>query len=218
MKVAAIVPAYNEEQRISRVLEVLCELSDIDEVIVVDDGSEDNTSEVALSHGVKVIKNEENLGKGGAMQAGIDGSDADILLFIDADLVGLKDGHITDLLEPVKSGRAEMSVGVFTGGRLRTDISQRMFPFISGQRAVKRSFIESMNGLSMARYGVELAITKHAKKMGIVTAQVLMDDVTQVMKEEKLGVYRGVWSRLNMYKDMALFYVSHNLLKLRGRS
>lgn len=84
MKVAAIVPALNEEKNIGRVLKVLIESKDLNEVIVVDDGSTDNTSGISREMGAKVIRLEKigGSGKANAMKEGIKNTDADIIVFL----------------------------------------------------------------------------------------------------------------------------------------
>ena len=67
MKISAIIPAFNEEPRIGNVLDVVKEMELIEEIIVVDDGSTDNTYKVAIKKGVKVIRLDSNKGKGAAI-------------------------------------------------------------------------------------------------------------------------------------------------------
>lgn len=212
-KVAVIVPAYNEEDRIAEVLKVLVTAEMIGEIIVVDDGSTDRTSASAEKFSVNVVRLAQNKGKGGAMIEGARATDAEVVAFIDADLVGLKEHHVNDLIRPVLDGEADMTVGMFSSGRLRTDLSQKMFPSISGQRAVKRSVFDKMENLENTKYGIELAITQQAKRLGLKTVEVLMAEITHVMKEEKLGYTKGVLARLRMYKDMLDFYLEGNKTK-----
>lgn len=202
MKIAAIVPAYNEGARIGRVLEVLQRVSEIDEVIVVSDGSEDNTVEVALQYKVTVIALPCNVGKGGAMKIGSDYADADILLFLDADLVGLQERHLKALLAPVLTDEADMTVGIFGNGRKVTDFAQKVAPFLSGQRAVKKQVFNGIDQLDATRYGVEVALTRYAENSGIRVREVILPDLTHVMKEEKLGLIRGFCARLKMYWEI----------------
>ncbi|MBW6464634.1 MAG: glycosyltransferase family 2 protein, partial [Firmicutes bacterium] len=139
MKVAAIIPAYNEEKTIGDVLSKLVKNELVNEIIVVSDGSEDKTVEkAALFPQVRVIDLLENRGKGGAVKAGLDRCDGEVILVLDADLIGLTQAHVNSLLEPVLNGEALMSVGIFEKGRVATDFAQKMAPFLSGQRALKR--------------------------------------------------------------------------------
>jgi glycosyltransferase involved in cell wall biosynthesis len=85
MESIAIIPAYNEEKTIGHVLAVLKNTSLINKIIVVSDGSTDNTVQVAKSYEVEVIELCENRGKGGALKAGLDNNKADVVLFLDAD-------------------------------------------------------------------------------------------------------------------------------------
>lgn len=213
MRVAAIVPAYNEEGRIAAVLQTLTSSPAIDEVIVVDDGSSDRTSDVARKvPGVRVVTLPQNRGKGGAMREGATRTDADVLLFFDADLVGLTPRHVEDLLEPVCSGRATMAMGIFKGGRLWTDMAQFFAPAITGQRAIRRETFLEIPNLESVGYGIELAINDYVHCQGLVRRDVILRGVTHPMKEEKLGWARGAASRVRMYRQMLKFRLS-----LRGR-
>ena len=85
-KVIAVVPAYNEEQHIKDVITKL--LRHVDEVIMVDDGSKDKTSEIASKLGIKPIRHEKNMGKGAALRTGIKEAlehSPDIIVLLDAD-------------------------------------------------------------------------------------------------------------------------------------
>lgn len=202
MSIASIVPAYNEEKYIDNVLSILKKVSDIDNIIVVSDGSTDSTAEIARSYGVKVLELKNNLGKGGAMKAGIDSCSDDIILFLDADLIGLTPGHIYSLLEPVTSGIADMSIGVFAKGRLSTDLAQKIIPYLSGQRAVKRDILIGMPNIETTGFGVETTISLYAKERDIRVITVELRDLTHKMKEEKLGIFKGFAARMRMYYDI----------------
>jgi len=71
-KIAIIIPAYNEEKNIGSVLKnIPINISNKLEVIVVDDGSNDNTAEIARNYNAKVIKHEKNQGNGAATRTGL---------------------------------------------------------------------------------------------------------------------------------------------------
>lgn len=205
LKISAIVPAYNEEERINKVLGAIKEAIIIDEIIVVDDGSTDKTSLQAEKHGVKIVKLANNQGKGAALQKGIKevSQECDILIFIDADLIGLTPQHVHDLVDPlIKNPELAMTIGKFTGGRIRTDLAQFLIPNISGQRAIRKKIIDKVPDFSPEGFGAEVSITNYIKAQGAKYKEVLLYNVTHVMKEEKLGIAKGLVARVKMYNEM----------------
>ncbi|KUO52285.1 MAG: glycosyl transferase family 2 [Desulfitibacter sp. BRH_c19] len=210
MKVTAVIPAYNEETNIGNVLKVLVGINLLDEIIVVDDGSSDGTAEIAKSYGIEVIKLRENLGKGGAMMVGAKAATHPILLFLDADLIGLKVEHISNLIQPVIEDGYMMTVGIFEHGRIATDLAQFLAPFLSGQRVVQKELFSKVSNLDATRFGVEVALTKYAKDNHFPVKEVILKDMTHVMKEEKLGLVKGFVARMKMYWEIAK-YVSSNI-------
>lgn len=204
MKIAAIVPAYNEAGRIGRVVATVERVSEIAEIIVVSDGSTDGTAAEAAQAGtrVKVVELAANQGKGAALWAGVCATDADILVFLDADLLGLRPEHVRALIRPVVKGESEMSMAVFAGGRLATDLAQKIAPFLSGQRALRRDLLDRIPSLAVSRFGVEIALTQFVHDEGIPVRRVPWRDVTHVMKEEKLGWAKGFRARLKMYWEI----------------
>ena len=210
MKVTVVIPAYNEENNIGNVLKILVGINILDEIIVVDDGSIDSTAEIADSYEIRVIRLEENLGKGGAMMKGAQLASHPNILFLDADLVGLKEEHIIKLIQPVIKEDYAMAVGVFEHGRIATDLAQFLAPFLSGQRIVRKELFAQMSNLDATRFGVEVALTKYAKDNNLPVKEVVLKDLTHVMKEEKLGLIRGFVARMKMYWEIAKF-VSTNI-------
>lgn len=203
MRVAAVVPAYNEATRIAAVISAIRDSHVADELIVVSDGSTDDTYQVASAEpGVRALQLSRNLGKGGAMLVGASEATAELVAFFDADLIGLTPGHVRSLVAPVLDGTSDMCIGIFRGGWWLTDWSQRLAPHISGQRVVTREFFLSVPGLSTARYGVEMAIGRHARRKGLRVSTVVLHGVTHAIKEEKLGFWRGLASRGRMYRDI----------------
>lgn len=210
MKCVAIIPAFNEAPRISRVLEVVTGVPELAEVIVVDDGSSDGTGEVAARcPGVRVVGLPSNQGKGAAMCAGFAATDADVALFLDADLLGLEARHVTRMLAPVTAGEADMAIGIFRGGRMRTDLAQVLVPYISGQRAVRREVFATLPDPWQVRSGIEVLLTHHARVGRYRVKHVVIDGVTHTMKEEKLGLVRGTAARMRMYYEIARVLCNH---------
>jgi glycosyltransferase involved in cell wall biosynthesis len=85
MKISIIIPAYNEENSIAQTIMDLKKLLSEGEIIVVDDGSTDNTRQKALDSGTTVISHQFNRGYGASLKTGINNSKYEIIGFIDAD-------------------------------------------------------------------------------------------------------------------------------------
>lgn len=213
MKTAAIIPAFNEEERISEVLKAVRAQGLIEDIIVVDDGSSDRTSEVAARvPGVRVIELPENRGKAAALVEGVRSSDADLLVFLDADLVGIKSSHVAELVKPlIDNSNVAMTVGRFVSGRRSTNLSQKLAPTLSGQRAVRRDAVRDFTELSDCGYAFETILTDQVKDSGREIVEVLLPNVTHVMKEEKLGFAAGFTQRLVMYKEIFYYLVKRKL-------
>ncbi len=203
MLVSAIIPAYNEENTIANVILPLTKTREIDEILVVSDGSTDDTAKIARNLGVTVIESQVNIGKGGAMMLGLKEAHGEIILFLDADLIGLNENHIQQLLTPILKGSTEMVIGIFEHGRLATDLAQLVAPFLSGQRVVRKSLLERVDNLKMARFGVELELTKYVAEHSINFTEVVLKELSHVMKEEKLGLIKGFQARMKMYWEIA---------------
>ncbi|WP_057978248.1 glycosyltransferase [Caloramator mitchellensis] len=202
MKAVCIIPAYNEEKTIADVIDVVKSVDIINKVIVVSDGSTDNTATIARNHGAIVYELKENKGKGAAVKIGVDNADSELILLLDADLIGLTKEHVVDLLNPVLRDEADMTIGIFAKGRFATDLAQFVAPHLSGQRAVKKEIITKINNIDITRYGIEVALTKSVEREGYRVVNVELKDLTHIMKEEKLGFRKGFAARMKMYWDI----------------
>lgn len=206
MRVAAVIPAYNEELTIGDVVATLRRVDLIDEIVVVSDGSHDSTADVARQAGARVIEHRENMGKAGAMKTGFEATTGECILFLDADLIGLSPGHVRSLLTPVLRAEADMSVGIFDDGRVATDLAQLVAPYLSGQRAVRRTIVQEMfegaPDADLCRFGIEVALTRHVKGKGYKVVEVSLEEMSHRMKEEKMGLVKGMAARMKMYYEI----------------
>lgn len=114
-QVSVIVPAYNEEKNISKILNMLVEVSqDIPsmEIIVIDDGSTDGTVNQVekYSSSIKLVKHEKNAGKGAALVTGFAEASGDVVVVQDADLE-YSPYDIPQLVKPILSGEADVVFG-----------------------------------------------------------------------------------------------------------
>lgn len=201
-----VIPAFNEETTVAEVVRVASS-SHLGVVYVIDDGSTDNTADIATQVGATVIRLPHNLGKGGVLHHAATHLQEDVLILLDADLVGLTPEHVHALAEPVLAGEVDMTRGLFSGGRVQTTLAQYLAPQLSGQRAILRGKLAAVADLQSSRYGVEIAITKQAQRAKWRTRDIWLAGVSQVMKEEKRGFLRGFFIRLKMYGDIARAYL-----------
>jgi len=153
--VSVIVPCYNEMRTLGSVVEIACAWNRKGEVIVVNDGSTDESDRVLeqFTGKIKIISNSKNSGKGYAMAAGVKIAAFETLIFLDADTCGLTTGAIDALAGPVLVGKADMTLGMvrffrmpFTGPR----------GDVTGFRATKRSLLlPYITEMQSSGYGVE---------------------------------------------------------------
>ena len=184
-----LIPAYNEADRIRDTIVAVKDAPGIDDVVVVDDGSEDDTASAASECGARVIRLQSNCGKGAALNKALAEVDAEIYLLVDADL-GSSAAETLKLLEPVQSGQADMSILSITAppghkagfglvkGLARWGIKRfgggEMSAPISGQRAIRGEVIKDIGELEEG-YGVEVALTIDALRMGYKVVEVPLD-------------------------------------------
>lgn len=109
--VTIIIPAHNEEEGIADVINGIKQLKEGYEIIVVDDGSADNTYKLASETGIKVIRHPYNKGYGAALKTGIRNAEGDVVLFMDADGQH-KPSDIKKLMQHI--GEYDMVVGART--------------------------------------------------------------------------------------------------------
>lgn len=109
MRISVIIPALNEEDAIGPVIDEIPKSLDA-EVIVVDNGSQDDTPKVAAEHGARVVE-ERRRGYGWACLAGVaEASDPDVIVFLDGDHSDYPE-EMTDILQPIIEDRADMVIG-----------------------------------------------------------------------------------------------------------
>jgi len=154
------------------VLRVAAESGLFSEIILVDDGSSDGTSrafeqaqtDVAargepgrVPTDFRLVSHPRNMGKAVAMRDGLQLAAGEIVMFMDADLVGLKPEHLKAMLAPLTDeSDYRSSLGVFIGGRAATTMAQKIAPFISGQRACFRKDLADFKAWERVGFGVEM--------------------------------------------------------------
>lgn len=198
MKISCIICAYNEGERIINVVNTAKQSPLLDEIIVVNDGSTDNTKEILNQiSGIYLINLEKNSGKGDAMQAGLENAGGEIVLFLDADLKGLTADHIQTLLNPVINNETDMSLS------FRDNSGEPFFgiDIFSGERALRKELLNKIN-LKGTRYAAEAAINKFIVENGYSWKSVKCRGLEITLKEEKMGFLPGLLKHYKMYWDI----------------
>jgi glycosyltransferase involved in cell wall biosynthesis len=214
--IAAILPVFNEELNVSDVLEVLHASSILDEIILVDDGSSDKTCEIlnraaSRDQRIQIIHHDQNKGKGQAIFSGWAATSAPILLLLDADLKDLNPEHINALLLPVINHRADMTLGLFQGGHISTDLSHRLTPFLTGQRGLRAELLKNISHDAAAGYGFEIALTVTASQHNYRSRVVALKGVWHPSSEFRAerGFWGGLLWKLHMYGQIIrAWYIS----------
>mgnify|MGYP006284446267 CR=1 FL=1 len=202
--VSAIIPSFNEAPRISNVLKTLSESDILDEIIVVDDGSIDNTEQVVNKFPkVTYYRNDTNMGKAYSMDFGVKSSNGSIIFFCDADLKNFKPEHIEDIVRPIINNEHDMFIGV------RDNISQKLiksFAINSGERAMRREVWESLPVFYKSKFRIECGLNKFVEVHGRGYDYKVLP-YYQTFKESKYGFFIGTYRRWSMNFDVALAWL-----------
>ncbi|MCL6614163.1 MAG: glycosyltransferase, partial [Firmicutes bacterium] len=121
MRAVALIPAFNAAGSIEATIQGLRTIPEIGTILVVDDGSSDETARRAAEAGAEVIRHQRNLGKGAALNTGLAAlrnRGFEALALVDSDL-GASAAEFARLLAPVLEGRAEMTIARFPRARRR---------------------------------------------------------------------------------------------------
>lgn len=216
MRISVVMPAYNEEGIVGTILAQIKQVPEVDEVIVVDDGSADNTAAEVLTHvGVRLVQHPYNIGNGGAIKSGIRAATGDVILLMDCDGQH-PPSEIRNLLQHLNDH--DMVVGARSTGtesQWHRDIANRLFnayatyivgypvlDLTSGFRAIRatlaRSFLYLLpNGYSYpttltialfrAGYAVKYQPFASPKRVGTSKIRPLKDGLRFLLTLTRLG-------------------------------
>ncbi len=193
-KLSVVIAAYNEEPRIADVLKIVGHHPLIDEVIVVNDGSKDNTSEVVKKFNVKLIENSKNMGKTLSVKKGIKASKNDLIMLLDADLKGLTSDSIEKLARPVIDGQVDWSLSLRSNSFGIMKLAK--MDWVSGERVVPKELLA--DDLIWSRpdigYGLETLMNKSLLSKNKTFRSVYLPTVTIANKADKIGFIKG-WAQ-----------------------
>jgi glycosyltransferase involved in cell wall biosynthesis len=197
-----LIPAHDEAPRIGSVLAAVTGHPLIERVLVVDDGSRDGTAEVARASGAEVLVLPQNMGKTAALVQGIARVTTPGLVLIDADLVGLTAADVTRLVEPLRSGRAEVTVSL----RGNAPLAWRAIglDYLSGERAMPTALVGAHldRMLRLPRFGFEVWLNGVILSAGLRLAVVAWPGVASPAKSVKRGFVAGIRGDIAMLGDI----------------
>ena len=236
--VAAVIPAKDEAQRIAATVASIQDVAGVDLVVVVDDGSTDETASIAAAGGAVVVRHPKNRGKAAAMASGArrvaqedltEGREVGRpLLFVDADLESSA-ANLAPLVPPVILGAADLTIANLPvqqapgGGRGRVvRLAQRGIYGItgyravqplSGQRCISRAAFDTATPLARG-WGVEVGMTIDVLAAGFTVSEIQCDVQHRVTGSD----WRGTMHRATQMRDVALALAAREVTQLPARA
>jgi glycosyltransferase involved in cell wall biosynthesis len=203
VKLSCIICARNEAPRIGAVLSAATGHSLIDEVVVVDDASTDDTAEVVRRFSaVRLIRLEKNVGKSRALIEGFRASTGERIMLLDADLANISEHDISALAEPVLSGAADVSLSL----RKNAFAIHHWLglDFTSGERVIPRTLLSDVlhEVEKLPRFGIESYMNSLIIERRMRVAVVRWEEVTHMRKAEKHGFWKGTLADWGMTYDV----------------
>lgn len=216
MTVSAVIRAYNEGEHIGRLLVGLeRQTVKVDEIVVVDSGSSDDTVAIAAAHGARIVTiSKEEFTFGRSLNYGCEAAKGDLLLIVSAHVYPVYDTYVEHMIAPVASGGAAIAYGRQVGDH-RTKYSEsrvmmRWFPeesikdqghpFSNNANAIVRKDVWSQLRYNERLTGLEdLDLAKRALELGMRIDYVAEAPVVHVHEES--------WSTIrNRYRREAIAY------------
>lgn len=205
MSVSVLIPAFNESNRIVDTIRGMENIKEIDEIIVVNDGSTDDTADKAKKAGAKLVNIKNNSGKGKALKEGLKYVKNDVVAFIDAD-VGLTSREVIKLIEPVINGEADVTVARFPKVNVKSGFGfvKKLAKYgvklltgydfdstLSGQRVFKKEVLDKIKRF-YSGYGIEVGMTIDILNMGYKIKEIDVDMTHSVTLRDLKGfIHRG---------------------------
>lgn len=211
--ITILIPAFNESQTIQDTVAAVKGIGRVTQILVIDDCSTDNTAELAKNAGAEVISLAHNVGKGGALNQGIQSAKGDIIGMLDGDL-GRSASEVEKLITPVLEQKADMTIAKFPpavrkgGFGIVTILAKKGIRMLtglevssplSGQRVIRRSVLDAI-GPFEARFGVEVGLTIDAFRHGFRVKEVPV----QMTHAETGRDFAGFLHRGRQFSDVLL--------------
>jgi glycosyltransferase involved in cell wall biosynthesis len=235
-KISIIIPAFNEAQAIGSIVSRILELYPEFEVLVVNDGSTDDTGVIARDAGAHVYSHPYNIGNGAAIKSGIRYASGEILVFMDGDLqhnpedIGELLQYLPDydMVVGARSSRGQASLGRAAGNKIYNLLASYVAKFqvsdlTSGFRAVKSNIARSFLYLLPNTYSYPTTLTLGVLRSGRSVKYIPIKIHSRKMGKSNISIFRDgvrffmIISRIcTLYSPMRIFLPVSFMLFLLG--
>lgn len=219
-KLVCVIPIYNEHKRILKTLEGLKEIKEMDEIVIVNDGSTDDTLKIIKNLDAKIISYDKNMGKGYAIKRAIKEINYNKLILLDGDL-GETSREVKKMIDGMKNYNYDFVIGEFPevrkvtnkkgGFGLVKNLAKNGIKFftgietnnsLSGQRIYKKEVIDSLTYIPN-RYGVEVAMTIESLNNGFKLGEIPIEMSHRYTERNLKGfIHRG-----RQFKDILFTFI-----------
>ncbi|HSV88090.1 MAG TPA: glycosyltransferase family 2 protein [Bacteroidales bacterium] len=205
-KVSVIICAFNEEKTIREVILSVSKTHIVNEIVVVNDGSTDNTMSIieSLKQDIEItaIHLEVNMGKGYAMAVAVEYAIYDIMVFIDADQRVTPTGYITQLVSPLEKNECDMVLGYSTVNILSQDVNP--LKILTGERALyKKDVTPILNKMKESRFGVETLLYFYYMALGKSLKFIRLEGMKHNDKYKKMTRYKATIDYINQCLEIS---------------
>jgi glycosyltransferase involved in cell wall biosynthesis len=217
-----LIPAYNESNTIQATIQAVKSTGQVDQIIVINDCSNDDTSLLAKEAGAEVLDLPRNLGKGGALNCGVKLAKGDIIALLDGDL-GRTASDVVKLIEPVRSNKVDLTIGRFPPAQkkggfglvsilakkgIRWFTGLEVSSPLSGQRVMRREVINKIGSFESG-FGVEVGMTIDVFRHGFRVKEVpVMMSHNETNRDMAGFIHRG-----HQFWDVVVVLVNRLFIK-----
>lgn len=208
-----IIPFYNEEDRVLQVLEVVTQITGITQIICIDDGSTDNTSEQIQADWpeVTLVRLPFNQGKAAAIREGVRLAKNETILLMDADLQSINKTEVEQAIQALAHHNLDMLIlrRINAPWFVKFDRGDTL---LSGERLVKKQDLVHILNQEVNHYQVELAINLYMQKHKR-NVRWMPWSATNTYKAKKMGLVKGYQKEFKMFTDIVMYAGLRNIIK-----
>ena len=214
MRCTCLIPFYNERDRIVHVLDQVVKIPAIDEIICVDDGSTDGTSEVIKKKHptIAILRNAQNVGKTGAIKAGVRQAKGEYVLLLDADLQNIQYQEIETALHKTF---AQKNITMVVLRRMNAPLFVKIVRgdiLVSGERLIKKDILKKILQSNLKNYQVEFATNQYMldNKKNVYW---MPSSAQNTFKFTKIGFMKGWYEMITAMVDCISYVGTKNYVK-----